>query len=76
MDALVIVKKNHREFATIEVSGGLIEQDHPHTLKDTKKTLLEGYEMLQGILQQYLNTSLNMAKKLKFYTMQVIGMFQ
>ncbi|CAG8561573.1 8183_t:CDS:10, partial [Ambispora leptoticha] len=47
VDALAIVKENRREFATIEVSGGPIEQDRPHTLGDTKKTLLEGCEMLQ-----------------------------
>ncbi|CAG8637363.1 9730_t:CDS:10 [Acaulospora morrowiae] len=72
VDALAIVKENRREFATIEVSGGPIEQDRPHTLGDTKKTLLEGCEMLQGTLQQYLDASLDAAKKPKFYTMQVI----
>jgi hypothetical protein len=72
VDALAIVKENHREFATIEVSGGPIEQDRPHTLGDTKKTLMEGCEMLQGTLQQYLDASLEAAKQLKFYTMQVI----
>ncbi|CAI2171145.1 6806_t:CDS:2 [Funneliformis geosporum] len=46
VNALAIVKENHREFATIEVSGGLMEQDHPHTLGDTMKTLLEESEML------------------------------
>src|SRR4051794_2971760 len=65
VDALAIVKENHREFATIEVSGGPIEQDRPHTLGDTKKTLLEGCEMLQGTLQQYLDASLDTAKKTK-----------
>ena len=65
---MAIVKENYREFATIEVSGGPIEQDRPHTLEDTKKTLLEGCEMLQGTLQQYLGASLDAAKKLKFYT--------
>lgn len=76
IDVLAIVKENHREFVTIEVSGRPIEQDHPHTLEDIKKTLLEGCEMLQGTLQQYLDASLDIVKKLKFYTMQVIGMFQ
>src|SRR5438874_96253 len=76
VDALAIVKENHREFATIEVSGGPIEQDRPHTLGDTEKTLLEGSEMLQGTLRQYLDASLETTKKLKFYTMQIIGMFK
>jgi hypothetical protein len=77
VNALAIIKKNYREFATIKVSGRPIKQDCPHTLKDTKKTLLEGCEMLQGTLhQQYLDVFLETAKKLKFYTMQVIGMFQ
>ena len=71
VDALAIVKENRREFATIEVSGGPIVQDRTHTLGDTKKTLLEGCAMLQGTLQQYLDASLEAAKKLKFYTMQV-----
>lgn len=73
VDALAIVKANHREFATIEVSGGPIAQNRRHTLDDTEKALLEGAEMLQGTLQQYLDTSLETAKNLKFYTMQVIG---
>ncbi|CAG8538547.1 6351_t:CDS:10 [Ambispora gerdemannii] len=64
--------KKTTTYKTIEVSGGPIEQDRPHTLGDTKKTLLEGCEMLQGTLQQYLDASLDAAKKLKFYTMQVI----
>ncbi|RUS27258.1 hypothetical protein BC938DRAFT_483507 [Jimgerdemannia flammicorona] len=75
VDALAIVKTNHREFATIEASGGPIEQDRSHTLGDTEKALLEGVELLQGTLQQYLDASLETAKKLKFYTMQIIGMF-
>ena len=62
------------EFTTIEVSGGPIEQDRPHILGDTKKTLLEGGEMLQGTLQRYLAASLETAKTLKFYTMQIIAM--
>ncbi|RHZ82857.1 hypothetical protein Glove_103g4 [Diversispora epigaea] len=64
VDALTIVKENHKKFVTIE--------DRPYTLGNTKKTLLEGGEMFQGTLQQYLNASLETAKKLKFYTMQII----
>ncbi|RUP45977.1 hypothetical protein BC936DRAFT_147505 [Jimgerdemannia flammicorona] len=75
VDALAIVKTNYREFATIEASGGPVNQDRSHTLGDTEKALLEGAEMLQGTLQQYLDASLETAKKLKFYTMQVIVYF-
>ena len=75
MDALAIAKMTHREFATIEASGGLSMQDRQHTLDDTEKTLLEGAEMLQGTLQQYLDASIEIARKLKFYTIQIIGMF-
>jgi hypothetical protein len=74
VDALAIAKMTHREFATIEASGGPCMQDRQHTLDDTKKTLLEGAEMLQNTLQNYLDASAETAMKLKFYTMQIIGM--
>ncbi|CAG8619066.1 11070_t:CDS:2, partial [Paraglomus brasilianum] len=72
VDALAIAKMTHREFAIIEASGGLSMQDRQHTLDDTEKTLLEGAEMLQGTLQQYLDASIEIARKLKFYTIQII----
>ncbi|CAG8594151.1 5960_t:CDS:10, partial [Ambispora leptoticha] len=72
VDALAVAKITQREFATIEASGGPSMQDRQHTLEDTEKTLLEGAEMLQGTLQQYLDASVETAMKLKFYTMQII----
>src|SRR6185312_533845 len=72
VDALCIVKTDQRDFATIEVSGGPAEQDCKHMMEDTEKVLLEGADMLQGTLQQYLDASSNTAKNLKFYTIQVI----
>ena len=54
--------------------GGPLQQDHKHTLEDSDKISNTGVDILLQCLQRYLRASIETAKKLKSYSIQIIGM--
>src|ERR1051325_6798989 len=57
----------------MESSGGPLQQDRKHTQDDSVKLTNGGVSILLACLRKYLGASAETAKKLKTYSIQVIG---
>ncbi|CAG8576337.1 4066_t:CDS:2 [Ambispora gerdemannii] len=56
----------------MELSGGPFQQDRKHTLEDSEKISNTGVNILLMSLRKYLGASIETAKKLKTYNIQIV----
>ena len=73
VDALATDLIYNTDVMNIEASGGHLQQDHKHTIEDSEKVTRTGVDILLACLRKYLDASSETAKKLKTYSIQIIG---
>jgi hypothetical protein len=74
VDALATDLTHNTDVMNLESSGGPLQQDRQHTLGDSDKISNTGVNILLQCLRKYLSASIETAKKLKSYSIQIIGM--
>jgi hypothetical protein len=74
VDALATDLMYNTDVMNLESSGGPLQQDRKHNLGDSDKISNTGVSILIMCLRKYLYASIDTAKKLKSYSIQIIGM--
>jgi len=74
VDALATDLMCNTDVMNLESSGGPLQQDRKHTLGDSDKISNTGVNILIMCLRKYLSVSIDTAKKLKSYSIQIIDM--
>ncbi|PKY56481.1 hypothetical protein RhiirA4_507299 [Rhizophagus irregularis] len=72
VDALATDFIYNTDVMNLESSGGPLQQDRKHTLGDSDKISNTGVDILLQCLRKYLGASIETAKKLKSYSIQII----
>ncbi|CAG8725402.1 7424_t:CDS:2, partial [Acaulospora morrowiae] len=71
-DALVTDLTYNIDVMNMESSGGPFQQDRKHTLEDSEKISNTGVNILLTSLRKYLGASVETAKKLKTFNIQIV----
>ncbi|CAG8693662.1 9681_t:CDS:2, partial [Racocetra fulgida] len=71
-DALATDLTNNIDVMNMESSGGPFQQDRKHTLEDSEKISNTGVNILLTSLRKYLGASIETAKKLKTFNIQIV----
>ncbi|PKK65747.1 hypothetical protein RhiirC2_785706 [Rhizophagus irregularis] len=71
-DALATDLTYNLDVMNMESSGGPFQQDRKHTLEDSEKISNTGVNILLTSLRKYLCASVETAKKLKTYNIQIV----
>ena len=72
-DGLAIDLVYNADVMIMESSGGPLQQDRKHTQDDSVKLTNGSVSILLACLRKYLGASAETTKKLKTYSIQVIG---
>ncbi|CAG8651162.1 14986_t:CDS:2, partial [Acaulospora morrowiae] len=71
-DALATDLTHNIDVMNMESSGGPFQQDRKHTLEDSEKISNTGVNILLTSLRKYLGASIETAKKLKTFNIQIV----